>query len=323
MVTIFVTSLSGGAGKTAICAGIGKQLISQGKKVGYLRPLIGAPPADGDAFFMKEIMSLQEPLDALCPAFTNENQLTANFKKAFDAVAGGKDVVLIEGTIASIARAVSAKVIIVATYAEMTDGKVTAAYKSFGQQMAGVVVNKVPVSQLNRVRGEATATFGKSGVTVLGILPEDRALMTFSLAELVKLIDGQVLNSTEKTDELAGSIMLGAMTVDSALPYFNRMANKVAVIRSERPDMQMAALQTSTRALVVTGASPMIPQVQNLAEDKKVPVITTKYDVATVTNRIEEGIVKTRFHQKSKVARMTELMAQGFNFQLLSKTAGV
>ncbi len=93
-----------------------------------------------------------------------------------------------------------------------------------------------------------------------------------NIAELVKLIDGQVLNSTEKTDELAGSIMLGAMTVDSALPYFNRMANKVAVIRSERPDMQMAALQTSTRALVVTGASPMIPQVQNLAEDKKVPV---------------------------------------------------
>jgi predicted transcriptional regulator len=67
----------------------------------------------------------------------------------------------------------------------------------------------------------------------------------------------------------------------------------------------------------------MIPQVQNLAEDKKVPVITTKYDVATVTNRIEEGIVKTRFHQKSKVARMTELMAQSVDFQALYRTTGI
>ncbi|MDP2920394.1 MAG: AAA family ATPase [Dehalococcoidia bacterium] len=324
MVTVFVTSLSSGAGKTALCAGIGKYLAGGGKKVGYIRPLIAAPPAGADALFIKEVLSLQEPLDALCPSFTNENQFNASFRKAFDAVAGGKDVVIIEGANnPNIARASDAKVVVIATYGEIAEGKVTVAYKLYGPQAIGLVVNKVPVSQLSRVKSEVTAACTKANIPILGILPESRALLTFSIAELAKLIDGQVLNNAEKTGELAGSFMLGAMTVDSGLTYFNLMADKVAVIRSERADMQIAALQTSTRAVVVSGSTPMIPQVQVAAEDKSIPLITTPLDVVTVASRVEEAVVKTRFHQKSKLAPLMALLEKEFNFQSFSKAAGL
>jgi BioD-like phosphotransacetylase family protein len=323
VVALFVTSLSSGAGKTAVCAGVGKHLADQGKKVGYMRPLIGAPPPGPDGLFMKEVLSLPESLEALCPSFTNESQFTAGFKKAFDAVAGGKDVVIIEGSGVVIPHAVSARVILVITYDELQDAKVTSTYMSFGQQVAGIVVNKVPVSQLPRVRNETEASFIKAGIILLGVLPEDRALVTFSIDELVKLIDGQVANNPEQTSELAANFMLGAMAVDSSLPYYSRLANKVAVVRGERLDMQLGALQTSTRAVVVTGNGPLVPLVQNRAEKKRIPLITTPYDVVTVTGRIEEAIVKTRFHQKSKMPRLMEIMAQGFNFQLLSRIAGV
>ena len=323
MVNLFVTSLSAGAGKTAICTGIGRNLAGQGKKVGYVRPLIGAPPSGADALFIKEVLSLAEPLEVLCPSFTNENQFAAGFKKAFDAVAGGKDVVLVEGSGISIPRAVSTRVVLVITYDELHDAEVKSAYNSYGQQAAGIVINKVPISQLGRVRTEAEASFAKAGVTLLGVLPEDRALLTFSIDELVKLIDGQVVNNPEQTAALAENYMLGAMTVDSSLPYYGRMVNKVAVVRSERPDMQLGALQTSTRAVVVTGGRPLVPLVQNRAEERKIPIIATGYDTATVATRIEEAMLKTRFHQKSKVLRLTEIMAQGFNFQLLSRVAGM
>ena len=323
MVTLFVTSLSSGAGKTAVCAGIGRHLADQGKKVGYMRPLIGAPPSGPDGLFMEEILALPESLEALCPSFTNESQFAAGFKKAFDAVASGKDVLIIEGSGVVIPRAVSARVILVITYDELQDAKVASTYMSFGQHVAGIVVNKVPVSQLSRVRNETEASFIKAGIILLGVLPEDRALVTFSIDELVKLIDGRVANNPEQTSELAANFMLGAMAVDSSLPYYNRLANKVAVVRGERLDMQLGALQTSTRAVVVTGNGPLVPLVQNRAEEKRIPLITTPYDVVTVTGRIEEAIVKTRFHQKSKMPRLMEIMAQGFNFQLLSRVAGV
>lgn len=323
MVTLFVTSLSSGAGKTAICAGIDRHLTDQGKKIGYMRLLIGAPPSSEDGLFMKEIFSLPESLETLCPAFTNENQFAADFKKSFDAVAGGKDVVIIEGWGASIPRAVSARVVLVITYDELQDANVTSTYGSFGQQVAGIVINKVPVSQLTRVRSETEASFMKSGVTLLGVIAEDRALLTFSIDELVKIIDGQVNNNPQQTAELAANFMLGAMTVDSSLPYYERMADKVVVVRGERPDMQLGALQTSTRAVVVTGSGQLVPLVQNRAEERKIPLITTPYDVSAIADRIEEALLKTRFHQKSKIPRLMELMAQGFNFQLLSRVAGV
>jgi len=323
VVTIFVASLSHGAGKTAICAGLGKYLINHGKKVGYLSPTIGSDNNKADASFMKEVLALPESLDFICPNFENENQLAANIKKLIEVVSGGKDIVLVESSNAKAAREATAKVILVATHAELTDNKVIGVYKGYGQQAAGIVINKVPTSQLHDVWTDKAPSMREAGVNILGVLPEDRALLTFNLDELARLINGNFANATKKTEEIPTSFMLGAMTVDSGLPYFSRMSNKVAIVRGERPDMQMAALHTSTLAMVVTGEHAMIPQVKNLAEDKKVPVILTSYDCTTVANRIEENILKTRFHQKRKVDKILELMSKGFDFQLLSKTAGI
>lgn len=323
MVTIFVTSLSAGAGKTAVCAGLGKYLINQGKKVGYLSPAIGITKNEADASFIKDIFALPESLDFICPAFESESQLTANIKRLIDAVSGGKDVILVENNNPNAAKEASAKIILVLTYAELIDNKIIPTYKSYGQQIAGIILNKVPTSQLHDVWTDKTPSLREAGVNVLGVLPEDRALLTFNISELAEIVDGKVLNADNKVEELPASFMLGAMTVDSGLPYFSRMANKVAIIRSERPDMMMAALHTSTLALVVTGDIPLIPQVQNLAEDKKIPVILTKYDCATVAGRIEEGILKTRFHEKRKVDRVLEMMSKALDFQLLAKTTGI
>ena len=322
MVTLFVTSLSSGDGKTAVCAGIGRYLADQGKKTGYVRPIIG-PGSDADGRFMKEVLSLTEPVEAICPSFTSESEFAAGFKRAFEAIAGGKDAVIIEGATSAFPRSVPCHAILVVGYDELQDAAVAPTYVSFGQQAAGIVVNKVPVSQLARVKAEAEASFMKSAINLLGVLPEDRALLTFSIDELVKLIDGKVANNPEQTVELAANFMLGAMTVDSSLPYYSRLDNKVAVIRSERPDMQLGAIQTSTRAVVVTGDKPLVPLVLNRAEEKQVPLITTSLDVDTVASRIEEAVLKTRFRQRSKMPRLTEIMAQGFNFGLLSRLAGM
>jgi BioD-like phosphotransacetylase family protein len=322
VVTLCVVSLSSGAGKTAICAGLGKQLLGAGRKIGYFKPIIGTASSDSDAVFMKESLSLQEPIEAICPSFTSENQLNASVRKALDAIAAGKDVVIVEcpgQSTADVAKALSARVIVVADYSEIAS--LPDVYQSFGA--TGIVLNKVPVSQVNTVRSETIASFKKSDITVFGVLPEDRALLTFTIAELVTMIDGQVLNNLEKTGELAENFMLGAMTLDTGPLYYSRKANKVAIIRSERADMQMAALETSTRAMVLAGDTAMIPSVRYRAEDRKVPIVTTRLDVQAVASRLEEALVKTRFNQKSKLPRLIELMKQGFDFTALYKSAGI
>lgn len=328
MAVLYVTSLQRGVGKTAICAGIGKHLLGDGKKIGFFKPLIAdtkQPPIediDSDAVFMKQIFALEEPVDCLCPVISDESNLTSKIKEACATVSQGKDVVIVEGigelsqTGRQVVETLGARVIIVESYSKVLPGaRITSSCKDFWDYLLGVVLNRVPRSQLDRVRSEMSTHFGESGINVLGVLPEDRFLFTLTVAELAEHIQGEVLSCADQSAELVENLMLGAMGVDPGPQYFSRRANKAVVIRGERPDMQLAALETSTRCLVLSGNIAPTPAVLSRAEDKKVPVILAKEDVATIVASIEDALNKTRFNQEKKLPGLTEIVEPHFNFQ--------
>ncbi len=98
MVALYVTSPESGGGKTTICAGLGKHLISDGKKIGFFKPIVTdsknlpTDVADSDAAFMKQVFALEEPVELLCPVFSDESNLTNKVKEAYARVSKGKDV---------------------------------------------------------------------------------------------------------------------------------------------------------------------------------------------------------------------------------------
>jgi len=326
LVALYVTSLETGAGKTAVCAGLGKHLLADGKKIGFFKPIIGKAKegVDSDAVFMKHIFALEEPVDLLCPVISDESNLISRVKEAYARVSSGKDVVMVEGRgELSIIEALDARVIIVEGYSgELSKAKVNR-YKDFGKYLLGVVLNKVPGSQAERVYGEMSTQFGEAGVNMLGVLPEDRALLTLTIGELAEHVQGEILNSTEKSAELAENFMLGAMVVDPGPEYFGRKANKVVIVRGERPDMQLAALETSTRCLVLSGNTSPIPDVLHRAEAKKIPIILAEGDTTALVTRIEDALDKTRFHQEKKLPKLIGIMEQHFNFQAVYKGLGL
>ena len=65
MAALYLTSLEKGSGKTTICAGLGKHLLNDGKKVGFFKPIIANdknPPSenvDSDTLFIKHISVYQ------------------------------------------------------------------------------------------------------------------------------------------------------------------------------------------------------------------------------------------------------------------------
>ena len=317
MVTLYVVSSEEAAGKTAVCAGLGKYLLNSGKKVGFFKPGL-AGDNDGDAAFMKQVLELPETVESLSPSISDTNKI----KEAYDKVSQGKDVVIVEGTTGrspddsyEIAKALNARVIVVETYSRQSSMSAES-YKGFGDNLLGVVVNKVPVSQLKRVRDEVSARLGGAGINVLGVLPEDRALFTLTVGELADSIQGKILNAAEKSAELVENFMLGAMVVDSGLEYYGRKINKAAIIRNDRPDMQMAALETSTRCLVLSSSTESpIYGVLNKAESKGVPIILTENDTNAIVTGIEDALGKNRFNQEKKLPKLAELIQQHLNLQ--------
>ena len=316
MAALYITSSEAGAGKTTVCAGIAKYLKDDGKKVGYFK-LVFDGGADGDGEFMKKALSLPEPVGDISPKITKSADAV---KKACAKVSSGKKVVVVEGAFGpTLASALDAKVIIVTP---CSDKLAKAKFTDFGSQLLGVVINKVPVKLVASVREELSAKLSRK-ISILGVLPEDRMLLGLTIGELAEVVGGEIMNNAEKSAEVVESLMLGAMTVDSGPNYFGRKANKAAVIRGERPDMQLAALETSTRCLVISGNGEPIYAVRKSAEEKAIPIILARGDTAAAVASIERALKKARFNQEKKLTRLSELMQQGFDFKALYKGLGL
>ena len=298
MGTLYIIATEEAAGKTAICAGLAINLLNAGKKVGYLKPQ--AAENDGDISFMRKIPGLEIILNASDPL-------------------KGRDIVLVEAMpgkkASNAAKGMKAKIIAVEAYTGqiLKNSKV---YKEFGESFLGVIINKVPQSQLKRVKEEAAGKYGAGGIKVLGVIPENRALLAMTVGELAECIQGKILNNADKSGELVENYMLGAMVVDSGLDYFGRKKNKAAVIRQDRLDMQLAALETPTSCLVLSGSnkSPFY-NVLNKAESRGIPIITTETNVNDIVTSIEKALVKPSLDQEKKLIKLAEIVKQNLDIK--------
>ncbi|MFC1912822.1 DRTGG domain-containing protein [Chloroflexota bacterium] len=327
MAALYITSFEKGVGKTTISAGLGKHMLDDGRKVGFFKPLLSdnieakREDGDSDTAFMKKILALEEPLNSLCPLIGGADNLDGKVKKAYGQISQGKDMVIAEGScepVLSCQQVVAdlgAKVIVVAGYAEESPGaEAIKKYQSFGKSLLGVVLNKIPRSQLKSVRDKISARFAEAGIKILGILPEDRTLSALTIGEMAEHLHGEILNSAEQSVALVENYMLGAMIVDSGLEYFGRKTNKAAVLKGDRPDMQLAALETQTSCLVLSGEEATTDDVSYRAEDRKVPIIATKEEIPAIIASIEDALGEARFHQEKKLPRLAELMEQHCDF---------
>ncbi|HEX75433.1 MAG TPA: phosphotransacetylase family protein [Dehalococcoidia bacterium] len=349
MVALYLTSVEA-AGKTALCASIGRKLLNLGGKVGFITPVqLSEASINGykDATFIKEALELEESTELLCPIRLSRRELWQSLadeaedfieriRQAYAHISLGKDTVLIEGlsdlgtdnvsTLAcyKIAEVLDARVIVVLRYSSsLTASGMAQVAKELEQRLLGVVINFVPESRTEAVGQDMTALFQEAGINVLGILPEVRSLLGVSVGELAETLDGEILTCPENTGEIVENIMLGAMTPDSGIDYFNRKINKAAVIRGERADMQLAALETSTKCLILTNNLRPLPAVVYRAEDKHVPIMVVKQDTFSVIDGIEEALAKARLRSPQKLQRFETILDRYFDFKALCSELGL
>ncbi|MBI2852190.1 MAG: phosphotransacetylase family protein [Chloroflexi bacterium] len=327
MVALYVTSLSPGSGKSTICAGIGKLLLEKGRRVGYFRPVISPDGENGDAVFFKGLFKMDEPVDVIAPVFGDEAARRTDIKEANDRFAN-IEINLVEGVFGEsnlsidLAAALGASVIIVADYADELQ-RIIEWSCGFGTRLLGVIINKVPGSRMRKARNEVQPRLEAVGIKVLGVLPEDRSLLALTVGELAEKVHGEMLRGSEKTSGLVENVMLGASNVDAGPAYYERKANKAAVVKSERPDMQMAALETSTACLVLAGDTPLKDIVLDHARETDVPIVLVREDVPSVVARIEEAVVNSRFRQERKLPRLAEMMREHLDLAAIGKALGL
>jgi uncharacterized protein len=319
--TVYITSIKRNSGKTMFGAVLAKQWAGSGKKVGYIKFILSDQPADkNDSLFMQQVLPLKEVPETIIQAVDNSGKITEKARTAITSTSQGKDILIIEGMTvpASVLAAINARALVVHDYADPLTEAIPG-YKKIGERLLGVVLNKVLRKKVEGARKEALDELSRNKITLLGVVPEDRVLAALTVAELAELIGGKILNNADKSSELVENLMVGAMSIDSGLDYFGRKNNKAVLLKGDRPDMQLAALQTSTRCLVLVGKTAPIPVVRYEAQVKKVPLIQVDKNIASLITAIENASGGIRFRQEKKLVRAGEVLGQSLDIKMLQQ----
>jgi BioD-like phosphotransacetylase family protein len=352
MITLYIVSTESFSGKTALCCGLGAQMTRDGLRVGFFKPLVFfGKRVEGrviseDAAFMCSAFSLGESADTLAPVVLDAlaienaiagkpNDYAARIERAFAQVSRDKDVVVVEGAATltegtlfdlppwQVAEQLDARVLVIAKYNnDLVADNLLTAQAQFGRRFLGVVVNEVPRPRLEFAEQTLAPFLSARGVHVYATLPQERLLLSITVGEIAEILGAEILNSPERGEELVENLMVGAMSVDSALSHFRRKPNKAVITGGDRADIQLAALETSTRCLVLTGNLPS-PIILGRAEELGVPLLLAKQDTLTAIEIIQQYFGKLRLHQPRKVERFQELLEERFDFTGLYSDLGI
>lgn len=350
---LYIISTETFAGKTAICAGLARWLESAGRRVGYLKPLTAPLPGDDpeagddDARLMQRLLNLDLPPQAIAPVWLDselagdlltdgDEREPAERVRAAMAQQADRDVVLIEGandwrqgTLAGLSAPevsvlLDAHVLVVTRYdGLLAADRVLAARAALGERLIGAIFTAVGGADAVAASSVVGPALERRGVAVLGIMPAERALLAISVGELTRRLSGRLIISTEAADNLVEHLVIGAMNAEAALTYFRQRSNKAVVTGGDRTDLQLAALETATTCLVLTGNLYPSPQVVDRARAQSVPIVLVEQDTLGAVREIERLFAEARFRQPRKVERLMPLLEEQVDLPRLLALAGL
>lgn len=353
MKAIVVSSTTPYSGKSGVCIALIKELEARGRDVGYFKPY-GTMPAvddgvetDMDAAYVNRLLRRPGPVEAVCPVVRTRGfmegvladgvlDLRAKVAAAFGEVSSGRDVVIVEGTsdisqgmavglsLCDVAVALDSQVLLVEKYAGLAlPDALLHARDCLGPRLVGAVYNHVRESDRPAVVAHSGPFLEKAGVRYFGMLAADPMLSSVTVGEILGALGGTVLTAEDHLEENVESFMVGAMGQEKALRFFRRKANKAVITGGDRSDVQMAALETSTKVVVLTGNLPPSSLVLARADQLGVPMIMVDMDTLTAVERMEALMGRVRLHGPGKADRIRDIFAEGVRTDELLAAFGV
>lgn len=107
-----------------------------------------------------------------------------------------------------------------------------------------------------------------------------------TFAEVVNIVDGQVLGGKTGLHKTLTKFVIGAMQID-AIKRYTGPGNLLIV--GNRPEVHEFALRTGA-AVLITGGFDTNDEVKQLADELQLPIISTSYDTFTVATMINRAI---------------------------------
>ncbi len=281
MPLVVVTSKLSGEGKTGVAAAIARHYAYLGRPVRLVRVLDDSGGnAAADAAYYHDLPFVPGSAPGAVPAAEVTDP-------------GGDTIVVAEADAASAATISGARVVLVTR---------NAAPSAMPEGLTPSVVVVTDVSGIGN-----RALWEQSTPPVIQ-LPEDRTLAGFSVSEAKAALNADFIVPGDGDDPTCDYLVIAPIASDAGQPYFRRFDTKAVVVRYDRTDMHLAAMQAEPACLILTGGRMPMDYLFDAASAKGIPVLLSRTDTENTVIALEGIFDRTRFHGERKLDRVADLI---------------
>lgn len=180
--------------------------------------------------------------------------------------------------------------------------------KMLGDRLTGVLVNGVTRYMSTEASGGISQSFADAEMDLIGMIPEDRALLSVTVDQIRAGLDGRYVVDEGDVNSPVEHFQVGCMSLDPGELRFGLYDNNAVIVRGDRPDIQMSALNASVACLVLTGGIDPIEYISYEAQEEETPVMVVESDTLTTMTLLNDVATSSRMDTAGKVARFSELL---------------
>ena len=319
MGVLYITSQKQNSGKTTLSAALASLLIDRGKVVDIAKPFSeNGTLEEGDRFNLSKLLdrdySLQneQSLDAVIASIKESSS-----KHEFVIVEALSSMPVEEQV--SFVEEIKAQSLIVSIPSTMDSD---ADFSSrFGSSVCGVVLNQVSKYAQIQTEHIMQQNLSSHDVLLLGTIPEDRTLLSLSVAQICENLSGQMFGEVQNSESLVEHFMVGGFGMDPGEYSFATRDKKAVVVRGDRPDVQMSALNTDMECFIMTNGMEPIEYIKYEAVEEGVSIMIVQSDTLDTMENISKLQQLAEFDHPDKLSKAKKLVSDYVNIdQLLSKS---
>jgi len=313
MKKIVVASTNKNAGKTSLIIGLAK---ASGNKIAYLKPLGDRllyqkkRQWDYDSAIMTNLIGIQETPEDITIGFEHlklrymydNSAIKTKLNDMLNSIKD-RDIVFLEcGKNFSFGNSISLDPISIAKYIEgtlivVTSGNDDAILDNItylkhlsefkGIEFGGIVINKV--HDKSEFENMNFGYLKETGINILGILPFVPELTYSTVKFITDKLFAKIIAGEEGLNNVIKKVVVGSMSANAVLnlPAF-KSESKLVITSGDRSDMILAALQTSSSAILLT--NNVIPPNNIIAKatEMKVPLLLVPQDTYEIAKQIDK-----------------------------------
>ena len=307
MSSIIVASNKKKAGKTSVASALSGHLNLNNSKSAILNTQSG----DNKSNFSEEL-----GLEIINSSPLQSDKIS---KFSEEIIKNSKDNVLITESSANdsklnveIAKKSNSKILYVASINEDLDSII----KYYGESLGGIVLNKIPRYRYEEVVNKY------SSLPFLGYIPDNRYFVSNTVDQIAEHLDGEYVFDGDGKDSLILNVLIGGIVLDWSVHYYSSKENVIALIRGDRPDLQLGAMQSggNVKSIVLTKGIKPIEYVVYEAKKQEIPLISVKSDTHETAQMISKLVGKSKFDHELKLKKMIELLSSNFDMDNFKKS---